>query len=80
MDSEKKKEQQQNQHLQYSKNEKQLLLYIVYDIPLSESTEKLGFEDDIHIVKLHFCRQLASAAFKINQNLLKWQKRSPSSL
>lgn len=31
------------------KKEKQLLLYIVYDIPLSESTEKLGFEDDIHI-------------------------------
>lgn len=49
MDSEKQNEQQQNQHLQYSKKEKQLLLYIVYDIPLSESTEKLGFEDDIHI-------------------------------
>lgn len=49
MDSEKQNESQQNQHLQYSKKEKQLLLYIVYDIPLSESTEKLGFEDDIHI-------------------------------
>lgn len=48
MDSEKQNESQQNQHLQYSKKEKQLLLDIVYDIPLSESTEKLGFEDDIH--------------------------------
>lgn len=69
-----KKKKNSNKISIYSiqKNEKQLLLYIVYDIPLSESTEKLGFEDDIHIVKLHFCRQLASAAFKINQNLLKW--------